>query len=151
LVGYYSGSDIASLDDNAHPNKSGPLDPTLEAIKKLIASNYYLSSVRNIDYAPKQITIQEQGLSEWPIVKEMANSLAHRQEFHGKQIWESDHSLDIVAPGVSKLNIVESCRAMAKSQGNLPSILCIGDKGRWPGNDFELLTTPFSLMRRHSI
>lgn len=24
-------------------------------------------------------------------------------------------------------------------------ILCIGDKGRWPGNDFDLLSEPFSL------
>lgn len=145
LVGYYSGSDIASLDDDTHPDKVGPMDPKLEAVKNLIASDHYLSAARNIDYTPGQITIQAQGFLEWPIIKEAANSLAHRKEVQGVQIWESDHSVDIVAPGVSKLNIVEECKATARIQGNLPSILCIGDRGRWPGNDFELLTTTFSL------
>lgn len=145
LVGYYSASDIASLDDDGHPDKSGPMDPKLDAVRNLIASDHYLSTVRNIDYTPKQITIQAQEFSDWLTIKEIANSLAHMKEVQGVQIWESDHSLDILAPSVSKLNIVEDCQAMARKRGNLPSVLCIGDKGRWPGNDFELLTATFSL------
>jgi len=145
IVGYYSGSDIALLDDDTHPDKSGPMDPKLEAVRNIIASDHYLSAIRNIDYTPKQVTIQAQGFSDWLTIKEIANSLAHMKEAQGVQIWESDHSLDILAPSVSKLNIVEDCQAMARKRGNLPSVLCIGDKGRWPGNDFELLTATFSL------
>ena len=50
----------------------------------------------------------------------------------------STHSIDIIAPGVSK-------RSLLKHLGELTDpiheedILCIGDRGAWPGNDFELL------------
>jgi len=53
----------------------------------------------------------------------------------------SDHSMDIVAAGVSKLNVV---RRLRQTTGAAP-ILVIGDRGRWPGNDHELLSEPFAL------
>jgi hypothetical protein len=58
---------------------------------------------------------------------------------------ESDHSLDIVAPGVTKLDIVFACQEMTRLRHNSENILCIGDKGEWPGNDYDLLTSPYSL------
>ena len=61
-------------------------------------------------------------------------------------ILESSRSVDIIKrPEVSKLNILNYLEAELKIR-NLPlNQLCIGDKGKWPGNDFELLSTPFSL------
>jgi hypothetical protein len=49
--------------------------------------------------------------------------------------------VDIVAPGVSKLNVIGQLRQWV---GNAP-ILAIGDRGRWPGNDYDLLREPFAL------
>ena len=53
----------------------------------------------------------------------------------------SDHSVDIVAASVSRLNAV---RRLRETIGDAP-ILAIGDRGRWPGNDHELLREPFAL------
>jgi len=53
----------------------------------------------------------------------------------------SGHSVDILAPGVSNLNVLTKLRDRV---GTAP-VLCIGDRGRWPGNDYELLREPFSL------
>ena len=53
----------------------------------------------------------------------------------------SSHSIDIVAPGVSKLTTM---RRLRETVGDVP-VLAIGDRGRWPGNDHELLREPFAL------
>ena len=54
----------------------------------------------------------------------------------------SSHSIDVLAPHVSKTRVVvcvkEKCGASA-------SVLCIGDRGRFPGNDYALLSEEFSL------
>jgi hypothetical protein len=59
----------------------------------------------------------------------------------GATITRSSHSIDIVAPGVSKLNVLKRLR---EKTGTAP-LLTIGDRGRWPGNDYELLREPYSL------
>jgi len=59
------------------------------------------------------------------------------------RIWMSSHSIDVVSSSASKLNVV----SLTASRANcLPEqVLCIGDRGRWPGNDAELLGMPLSL------
>lgn len=54
----------------------------------------------------------------------------------------SGHSVDVVAPGVSKLAVVER---VWQAVGVERDVLCIGDRGRWPGNDHVLLTISYSL------
>ena len=56
-------------------------------------------------------------------------------------ITRSSHSIDIVAPGVSKLNVIDRLKDRV---GEAP-ILTIGDRGRWPGNDYELLRGDYAL------
>jgi hypothetical protein len=50
-----------------------------------------------------------------------------------------------LAPDVSKRNLVLACEEVAKKIGNPGVALCIGDRGEWPGNDYEFLSTPYSL------
>jgi hypothetical protein len=54
----------------------------------------------------------------------------------------SSHSLDVLAPDVSKLALVDHMTKHGRISGTL---LCIGDRGEYPGNDFALLSTPYSL------
>ena len=53
----------------------------------------------------------------------------------------SGHSIDILSPSVSKLNVAHALRKMF---GDV-TILSIGDRGGLNGNDQELLAAPFSL------
>ena len=46
-----------------------------------------------------------------------------------------------MAAGVSKLNVLKHLRESIGAA----SVLTIGDRGRWPGNDYELLKEPFAL------
>jgi hypothetical protein len=68
----------------------------------------------------------------------------HIQNRIGILCVQSDHSLDlIVRPDVSKLNVLKFIQN--NYENNNCQILCFGDKGKFPGNDFELLSHPFSL------
>ncbi len=52
---------------------------------------------------------------------------------------QSPHHVDIVHPSTSK------CRIAALLGADAHPVLRIGDTGRWPGNDFELLADPYGL------
>lgn len=145
LVGYYSGSDIALLNDEEHPDKTAPMHPALKVVRSLINDHHQLSLMAKFECRPKQITVEPKALSLWPKTKTILKGLVDTTNIQNVKVLESDHSLDIVAPAVSKLNIATSCQQMARSIGNPEGILCIGDKGEWPGNDYELLASPHSL------
>ena len=145
LVGYYSGSDIALLNDEEHPDKAAPMHPALEVVESLIDGHDQLSLMAEFEYRPKQITVEARNLSLWTKTKTILKDLVNTTNIQNVRVLESDHSLDIIAPDVSKLNIATSCQQMARSIGNPECVLCIGDKGEWPGNDYELLTAPYSL------
>ncbi len=51
--------------------------------------------------------------------------------------------MDVLAPGVSKRAVVVALMELHGCNEN--SVLCIGDRGQWPGNDFSLLNQPNSL------
>ena len=50
--------------------------------------------------------------------------------------------MDVLAGGVSKRSLMHEIRRSLREDCK---VLSIGDKGQWPGNDFELLDTPYSL------
>ena len=51
------------------------------------------------------------------------------------------HSLDIAPVGISKLELIRHLPEMLTPR----EVLCIGDRGRWPGTDWQLLNREFSL------
>ena len=55
----------------------------------------------------------------------------------------SRHSMDVLAPGVSKRAVIKEVMDILGCEED--SILCIGDRGQWPGNDFSLLNRPNAL------
>jgi hypothetical protein len=62
----------------------------------------------------------------------------------GISVVRSSHSMDVLAPGVSKMTVVERVMTMRDS-GASTDVLCIGDRGQWPGNDFSLLSQRYAL------
>lgn len=145
LIGYYNGSDISFLKDEIHPDKSKPFDSTLLIIKNLLESNQQLQNIVKFEYRPKQISIEAPNPKLSNITKDILQDIINKSKLVGVKVLESSHSIDILAPGVSKLALVDECKKLAKKVGNPETALCIGDKGKWPGNDYELLSTPYSL------
>ena len=141
LVGYYNGAEVALLDDDSAPDGSGKVCASLQSLSEALRCYPELSeSVRQED-RPFQITLQETRVMPKGRLWDLVHHVIRLTGTDDVGVTRSSHSVDIVPAGVSKLNVV---RRLRETVGNAP-ILAIGDRGRWPGNDHELLSEPFAL------
>ena len=136
-MGYYNGSVIGGLGDDFTPDDE-TIDETLAKFMSHLGNNA-MPDGHIIKRRPKQISIQMNG--------HLPSDLAHTlctvaKEHKNVKIVESAHSVDVLPCQVSKLSLVNHIRRKLPQQ---LQVLCIGDKGEYPGNDFELLSTRFSL------
>ena len=139
LVGYYNGADIGLLDDAGVPDKELSMDPALAEFLSVRGLGDVLAGAKK-EERPHQITYEGSGLSATDIAGRLAAtapSVAKRVK-----IVESAHSVDVVASSTTKRAL--SRRAKSSIRAGL-SVLCVGDMGRPPGNDHELLSGPYSL------
>ena len=141
LVGYYNGAEVASLDDDSAPDGSGNVCAELRSLSEALRRHAELSDGVRQEHRPFQITLEANRFMPesrlWDVVHHVILLTGARDV----RVTKSSHSVDIVAAGVSKLNVV---RRLRETVGDAP-ILAIGDRGRWPGNDHELLSEPLAL------
>jgi hydroxymethylpyrimidine pyrophosphatase-like HAD family hydrolase len=140
-VGYYNGLAIASLRDDEAPNNSARPSPALAAVASRLRAQPEVALWAEHTDRAHQITLEPRyALSEdhlWLLAKQAILSEGVR----GVHVVRSSHSIDIIDAKRAKGAVVD---AMRKSVGE-GKILCVGDRGRWPGNDHELLAEPFAL------
>ena len=141
LVGYYNGAEVAFLDDDSAPDGSANVCTALQSLCEALRRHPELSeSVRQED-RPFQITLEATRVMPEGRLWHLVHHVILLAGADDVGVTRSSHSVDIVAAGVSKLNVV---RRLRETVGDAP-ILTIGDRGRWPGNDHELLSEPFAL------
>lgn len=145
LVGYYNGADTAILSDIERPDKVSPMDAALKQVKEALEMHWQFNQVAKYEYRPKQVSIFPLKVTLWEVTRSILLDIIHKAGIEGIQVLESSHSMDVIAPGVSKRNLVDACERTIKYSGRSNNVLCIGDKGEWPGNDYSLLSTPYSL------
>lgn len=140
-VGRYNGAVTGSLADERELEV--PMNAEVEGIAIALKADESLASIAKLDFRPFQVTaVPRNGHKEqvWEAISRVVALTAAR----ALTVVRSSHSIDVLAPGVSKRNVVDALRAdngLTASE----AVLCIGDRGRWPGNDFELLDQPLSL------
>ena len=139
-LGYYNCSDIASLDKNHSPNITLPTDPDLLAFLEFLENSDIISKNEKIRKRPYQISLESGNLCASTLIDSVER--IDKQKLEKIRIVESSHSIDLISKHVSKLNLVNYMRENGLGDN---SVLCVGDRGKWPGNDFELLKTKFSL------
>lgn len=143
ILGYYNGAEIASLADDDAPNNRPRPGRQLSSMAKALAQDKYLTEIAKVDVRDKQISIVPNSVGQADVCWDRVQAALSQQSTRGVRSFRSGHSVDVVAPGVSKRNLVDEVRDQ-RADPEL-SILCIGDRGRWPGNDSELLLEPYSL------
>ena len=139
LIGYYNCADIAELGLENEPSVDKPINSTLVEFVKFLEKNQLVSKKIKLEERPNQISLFIENMSALDLIKEV-NSI-NSKAMDLVKIVESSYSLDIVPKNVSKLDLL----AYLKKRFNSKNILCVGDRGLWPGNDYELLSTEFSL------
>jgi hydroxymethylpyrimidine pyrophosphatase-like HAD family hydrolase len=139
-VGYYNAGDIGLLADDSVPNKDAPVPETLEQMLAILRTEERLSGLIELEPGASQITVFPRAFKEtevWEVLQQLCTVNQHA-------LVRSTHSVDILGSGVSKVNLVltiEKQLAAAVSG----EVLRVGDLGRWPGNDYQLLAHEFGL------
>jgi haloacid dehalogenase-like hydrolase len=140
-IGYYNGSDIAGLADDDHPDLRRPPAESLLQLSASMKRDGIVRTIAKVESRPTQITLEPTvsiGLDE---LYRHAVALARRGP-PGLKVLMSSHSVDIIPLDVSKTAVVRFMSSLCEPSG---ATLCIGDAGEYPGNDFELLSEPYSL------
>jgi hypothetical protein len=141
LIGYYNCSEMSTCDDNSSPNANDTVIDSLKSIADVLIKDPFLQQTCEITLRKKQITIEPRfkHLTEtiWAYLQNKIN-LGVGCEC---ALVRSSHSFDIIPRNVSKCDLIE----LIQSQFHISPILCIGDKGSFPGNDFSLLRQSYSL------
>ena len=141
LVGYYNGAEIAWLNDNSVPNGCRQVCTALLPLSEALHRHLELSGNVKQEDRLFQIMLQPTGFLSPERLWEVVHNVITLTRTDEVSVTRSGHSIDIVTSGVSKLNVVRRLRESITEA----SILTIGDRGRWPGNDHELLSERFAL------
>jgi hypothetical protein len=130
---------IARLDDNEQPDTKGTNSPELrcaaEALGKLSDTGLELT-VR-----PQQITVETTLRMDVADLWARVVQCLQESKAEGLKVVVSTRSVDVVPLTTTKLTLVKVLKEARPDS----TLLCVGDRPRWPGNDFELLSTEFSL------
>ncbi len=144
VVGYYNGGDIGVLDDDGRPDGADRVDDALDAVANALRADPYFTRFTKLTFRRPQITVEPKpealGEQIWGFLQQRLYTL----DAPGVIALRSSHSMDIVAPGVCKRAVTDRVRQVLGAAPDHP-VLCIGDRGRWPGNDFSLLSGAHSL------
>jgi hydroxymethylpyrimidine pyrophosphatase-like HAD family hydrolase/fructoselysine-6-P-deglycase FrlB-like protein len=148
-VGYYNGAEIARLSEEGAPVRSESTGPLLRSVAEALRNDPELSAIAEQEDRLQQIKLEPRPRAPLERVWRIVNHIVRAAGQGGVQAVSSGHSIDILAPGVSKVRVIEGVIAdvLARdgANGRNVSVLTIGDRGCWPGNDYELLRAPYSL------
>lgn len=140
LVGYYNGGQIFPLNSMELPDGAEHVAAELIGVREAIQSDRLLAD-GTITLRHRQITLSGINSLSLESLCEHVDALVHRVSGRGFRVMRSGHSIDIVPDVVSKVAVVKALPRTA----NAEAVLRIGDRGRWPGNDAQLLSSPHGL------
>ncbi len=143
-IGYYNGAEISLLSDNFIPGQESVINESLEQIYSEMKRHPILLKLSKTTVRKNQIMVEPNELANKAIVWEILNHLSYQLLDGRVSVLASSHSFDLLAPHVSKLSVVKAVQEVFNIT-ETDGVLCIGDKGKWPGNDYALLNWPYSL------
>lgn len=141
IIGYYNGSQLSTLDEDSMPVKFNTSN-LLFNIEKALLNEPTLSEFIDVEVRLGQITVLVKDKKQSKALKAILSDFLINKFKFEIQILESSHSIDIISLDTTKNSIFEFCRNQFGQEYNY---LCIGDRGKYPGNDYQLLSNEFSL------
>jgi hypothetical protein len=139
FVGYYNCTDIARLTDGTRPNASGAPVGSLSAVADALSRHPIVASLATTEVRRTQVSLQAKSAASAEIVWRAALDLV--QLYGDLKIVRSNHSIDILTQAASKKALLKALSEVAAPK----PVLCVGDMGRWPGNDHDILASQYSL------
>jgi len=130
IIGYYNGGVVAPLSNETMPDNS--ID-TYPALKQIACEINNIDPLLKYDLRPQQLTIMLDDLAKC-LHKDII--IETSRKYDTLKAFLSGHSIDIIPKSNSKLHLADCASG---------EILSIGDSGEYLGNDYELLSTAYSL------
>jgi hydroxymethylpyrimidine pyrophosphatase-like HAD family hydrolase len=141
IIGYHNGSKVQPLDQEPQLPSGGPTGALARAAEAL-TNEKLLQGIARVRAAADQITVSPSACTSeedlWLLVAEALR----RERLDDLRVVRSSHSVDVMPATSSKLHVVEAVRSTLSSSR---AVLALGDRGCWPGNDYELLATAHAL------
>jgi hydroxymethylpyrimidine pyrophosphatase-like HAD family hydrolase len=134
LVGYYNGAIILPLGTDKRSSETSFAD--IAHIEKQLKRSAYFNNAE-FRISPSQVSVVIPPLTE-PIAAVRAAAEIVEKSRATAVVSCSSHSIDVTFGNAKKTNVVHAVRQLVRCQAEAP-VLRIGDKGRWPGNDADLL------------
>ena len=138
LVGYYNCAEIHPLADDTDPLIEN-LDRKHPIFKAIVEDPFFSGIEIRANAAQISIPVNLESSINEGIMR--AILVLHRLSVPASVV-ASSHSIDVLLRGQSKRDLIASLAKKFELQG---PFLRLGDRGRWPGNDAELLDDPFGL------
>ena len=140
VVGYYNGSVVEALADAAAPQVAGSNASVQRLEEELLQEPTFATKTVRSNTCRVSIYM-EPGDDPVDAVR-AAERAMHQCELSGR-VTMSSHSIDVILDGASKLRVVATLKEIVGVEDL--DILRIGDQGRAPGNDADLLDHPLGL------
>ena len=143
IVGYYNGSDLGNLNDESHPKSGLVPNPQIQQARDALITSGIELFVDKMEVRPSQISLEPRSPLDMDELMPLINSFIPVEV--PVRVLLSSHSIDVVSDNATKLTVVRELERILSSKAKSRSVLCIGDMGEWPGNDYELLSGNFGL------
>jgi hypothetical protein len=144
-MGYYNGAVIAGLDQRDAPLLARDPDGTMTSIAAALQDDKLAARFARVSSRRFQVTAELLSPSLEQLTWEVVSEVVQRAIDIPLDVVRSTHAVDVLAPGISKVSVLEALRLTFGLGDRDAPVLCIGDRGRWPGNEARLLAEPFSL------
>lgn len=140
IIGYYNGSQIGLLENESLPDVT-PNCGDLSEIENVLSNEPLLQDIIKLELRLGQLTVNFETKENLTSLKQLLIDIIRNKVPFKVQVLESSHSIDIILIETSKTKVIDYCK---KEYGE-SNFLSIGDMGKWPGNDYQLLSNKYSL------
>ncbi len=139
-VGYYNSSVCASLSDGRDLTKNLAQVADLQRAYDLLQRSA-LPPVE-ITLRPTQLTIETKSdRCDANLLWRLVQEVLHSSDLRELKVVSSSRSIDILLANSSKLDLLKCMPDGVRADDTL----FIGDRPRWPGNDYEMLSQRYAL------
>lgn len=144
IIGYYNGGVIGTLNDESIPDTNSPFSNAISAVEQMLQPIIAPNGLK-LTSRKWQLTVEIENKDRWNSARMQIIQVVMKAQRNDLRFVESNHSMDVIPITTSKLNILPFLETVLGNMGLERNFLFIGDRGQWPGNDFELLSLENSL------
>lgn len=138
VIGMHNGAEVGMLGEAGSPVEIDSAGHSaLREARLRLESDRLIRDSCEIRVSDFQVSLSP--ARDWSLngLATYVGSLMSGPQDFGVRLSKSSHSVDLVAPGVSKTRVIAELRSRIPPG----DVICVGDLGRWPGNDAALLAS----------